>query len=180
MEIENRNEDIGRNRDEKIKKMLVKDRFKESKKWKKPEDEVLQKKMDAYLFIFGWASILIVFLYSILSKITGFHVTKYEPQCAFHILTGYYCPGCGGTRSVILLLEGHLIRSFIYYPLVLYTVIVGGVFLIRQTITYVTKGRIKPMHMTIHYFIIALGIILINFIIKNICLFYGIDLLPLL
>lgn len=28
--------------------------------------------------------------------------------CPFHAVTGLYCPGCGGTRSMIALLHGHL------------------------------------------------------------------------
>lgn len=40
--------------------------------------------------------------------------------CAFHSLTGLYCPGCGGTRAVRELLYGDLRMSFQYHPLVLY------------------------------------------------------------
>ena len=32
--------------------------------------------------------------------------------CAFHSLTGLYCPGCGGTRAVRELLYGDLRMSF--------------------------------------------------------------------
>ena len=44
--------------------------------------------------------------------------------CAFHSLTGLYCPGCGGTRAVRKLLYGDLRMSFQYHPLVLYGAVV--------------------------------------------------------
>lgn len=31
----------------------------------------------------------------------------FYPVCMFHELTGLYCPGCGGTRSVYALLHGN-------------------------------------------------------------------------
>ena len=40
--------------------------------------------------------------------------------CAFHLLTGFYCPGCGGTRAVVYLLQGQIGRSFQYHPLIPY------------------------------------------------------------
>ena len=35
--------------------------------------------------------------------------------CLFHELTGFYCPGCGGTRAVLALLAGHPVLSFLYH-----------------------------------------------------------------
>ena len=33
------------------------------------------------------------------------------PTCAFHDLTGLYCPGCGSTRAIYQLLHGHLLTA---------------------------------------------------------------------
>ena len=40
--------------------------------------------------------------------------------CLFHLLTGLYCPGCGGTRAFLALLRGDLSLSLSYHPLVAY------------------------------------------------------------
>jgi hypothetical protein len=42
-----------------------------------------------------------------------FDPTKYGfyPVCLFHSLTGWNCPGCGGTRAAYQLLHGHLLRA---------------------------------------------------------------------
>ena len=95
--------------------------------------------------------------------------------CIFHLVTGYYCPGCGGTRSVIALLHGHFIRSFIYHPIVLY---------VAGAVIYLLYQKIKPGHpqkdmsrSIVKICIAALIIIAANFIFKNLMLYNGIDLL---
>ncbi|MCC4605791.1 DUF2752 domain-containing protein [Xanthomonas campestris pv. badrii] len=34
------------------------------------------------------------------------------PPCAFHALTGFYCPGCGITRALHALVHGDLVSAF--------------------------------------------------------------------
>jgi hypothetical protein len=41
---------------------------------------------------------------------------RYLIPCPFKKITGLDCPGCGFQRSVIALLQGDLVQSFIYYP----------------------------------------------------------------
>lgn len=36
------------------------------------------------------------------------------PKCFFHEVTGLYCPGCGGQRSLHALLHGHFLTSISY------------------------------------------------------------------
>ena len=37
--------------------------------------------------------------------------SKWLPECAFHRLTGLYCPGCGATRALSALLHGDIKSS---------------------------------------------------------------------
>lgn len=53
------------------------------------------------------------------------------PKCIFHELTGLYCPGCGGQRSLHALLHGNLLAAISYnllfvllMPLLVYFVFV--------------------------------------------------------
>ncbi len=102
----------------------------------------------------------------------------FHMPCMFHLLTGLYCPGCGGTRAVRYLLRGDLVQSFVYHPLVPYMALVV-LFLAGSKALAVIKKRPEwcPVReMTFVY--VGAGIILVNWIVKNICLiFWGIDLL---
>ena len=41
----------------------------------------------------------------------------FYPRCAFHELTGWKCPGCGGTRAAHALLHGNLTEAWQQNPL---------------------------------------------------------------
>lgn len=98
--------------------------------------------------------------------------------CVFHLLTGLYCPGCGGTRAVRYLLKGQLGNSVQYHPLVLYAAVLmlmGGVGAGLARVTGKPKWRLGNEKLLIA---IAIGIVLFNWCWKNYMLVvYGIDLL---
>lgn len=99
--------------------------------------------------------------------------------CLFHLFTGLYCPGCGGTRAVRALLGGDFRMSFQYHPLVLYTAVVMAAEVASYTVSRVLK---KPRWYLGHeklFIYIGAGIVVVNWIYKNVMLvFFGIDLLP--
>lgn len=98
-------------------------------------------------------------------------VPKFSPPCAIYTLTGFYCPGCGGTRAVGELLHGHLLRSLWYHPLVPYAAMMFVGFMGTQTLARLHLGRIKGWSFHNWYLWTALAIIIINWIVKNILLF---------
>ena len=52
--------------------------------------------------------------------------------CLFRLATGLYCPGCGGTRALRLLLKGDLIGSLVYHPLVAYMIGAAGIVMLLR------------------------------------------------
>lgn len=126
---------------------------------------------DKLMYIIGWVGVTLGLAVLLLSKILPSVFWVAMPKCAIHLKTGYYCPGCGGTRAVRFFLEGHWIQSFLYHPFVIYAFFVGGWFMVSQTIERITKGKVKiAMHFREIYLWIALALIAVNFLVKNLAL----------
>lgn len=103
----------------------------------------------------------------------------FHMPCLFQAVTGLYCPGCGGTRSVRYLLTGQIGKSLQYHPLVLYTAVVltlevGSAYLAKVT----KRPGLYLGHETLFIYL-GVGITVVNWIVKNYLLVAkGIDLLP--
>ena len=98
--------------------------------------------------------------------------------CLFHELTGFYCPGCGGTRAALALAAGHPVLSFLYHPLVPYCALVALVFAVSYAIYWKTKDPRFRLYLSDAYVHVGLGIIVVNFLVKNYLLAAkGIDIL---
>lgn len=94
---------------------------------------------------------------------------KYLPAipCFFSNILGFYCPGCGGTRAVMALLKGQLLKSLWYHPLVPYSVVVGGGFMLTQGLHRIGIPFVKgwKYHNWFHWGFVLLFVC--NFLIKN-------------
>lgn len=105
----------------------------------------------------------------------------FHMPCVFHLITGLYCPGCGGTRALLYLIHGQVLQSFIYHPLVLYGTVIVAVELVSAA---TAKWSGKPKYYLGHealFIYVGTGIIAINWIVKNVLLVgFGIDLLSVL
>lgn len=88
-------------------------------------------------------------------------------QCILLKYTGYYCAGCGGTRSVMALVHGDFISCFKYHPAVFYTVVLFGMIIVSHTLSILTNNRIKAMKVRPIYFYILIAVILIQWIVKD-------------
>lgn len=131
-----------------------------------------REKEEKALFQIGWSIVGVLLIIYTIYQIFPIPPLVFGSSCVFHKLFGLYCPGCGGTRAVSLLLHGQILDSFICHPLVPYTVIVCGWFLISQTVERISKHRIKiGMRYRDIYLWIALAIVIVNFIAKNALLF---------
>lgn len=92
--------------------------------------------------------------------------------CVLWTFLGIYCPGCGGTRAVRFLLSGHLLKSFLYHPLVPYCVALYAVFMITWTLAKLHLFGVKEgLKFRVGYFYGMLVIIAVNFILKNVLKF---------
>ena len=51
-----------------------------------------------------------------------------------------YCPGCGGTRAMLALAHGHVLRALYYHAPAVVTAILAAVYLVSQTV-WRLRGR---------------------------------------
>ncbi len=130
-----------------------------------------EKRTERQLYIVGWICLAVCAVFFVLAERTDYRIFAYVPDCAFHRLTGLYCPGCGGTRALFLLLRGKPIRSFFFHPMAPYTAFLGGWFMISQTVERLSRGRVRiAMRVRARYLWIALAITVVNCLIKNLAL----------
>lgn len=102
----------------------------------------------------------------------------FHMPCLFHLLTGWYCPGCGGTRAVKYLLQGNFMMSLQYHPLVLYTV---AAVLVKAAAFAAAKALKRREYSPGHGKLLVYGalvVVIVNWCVKNYLLVVkGIDLL---
>ncbi|MEE1196144.1 MAG: DUF2752 domain-containing protein [Lachnospiraceae bacterium] len=132
----------------------------------------LSKKEEKVLYWIGIAILFVTMILVILVKMLDIHLSEFLPGCLLLRFTGFYCPGCGGTRAVIALFQGQFVKSFFYHPLVIYVAAVGGWYLISHTIELISKGKYSiGMRYRDIYLYLAAALILINWIVKNLLIF---------
>lgn len=102
----------------------------------------------------------------------------FHMPCLFRAFTGLYCPGCGGTRALRYLLHGQIGLSLRYHPLVLYGAVVLALELISAAAAKLSKEPNRYLGHETAFVYIAVGIVVVNWIWKNVMLIgFGINLI---
>lgn len=64
-------------------------------------------------------------------------------ECPIHRLTGFDCPGCGGTRMVKAILRLDFESAFLFNPYMFMTLPIMTVAMTCEVIRYILKGKIN-------------------------------------
>ena len=125
-------------------------------------------------YIFGLAALTLTAAFLIVIKLfPAVRALIFSWKCPFYTLTGLYCPGCGGTRAVLLLLKGRLIESFLMHPIVLNGAALYVWFMASHTLSFLTKGAVSGLRWRNIYLWAGLIIIAANWLLKNILILSG-------
>lgn len=91
----------------------------------------------------------------------------------FHL----YCPGCGGTRAIDTFLHGHLLKSILYNPVIVYLACYLLAYYVPATLRIVGLWK-RPINNMIYVYALIglLAVIILNFIGRNLLMvFCGVD-----
>ena len=67
------------------------------------------------------------------------HLETDQSFCPFKMLTGFPCPGCGITKSLVYFYEGNLYKSFYYHILGPFVVVFAIITIVVLTTEIITK-----------------------------------------
>lgn len=125
-----------------------------------------------FFYKLGIVLIFILFIFVIIIKIFQVNLLKFPIPCVINKVTGYFCPGCGSTRAVWSLFHGHILTSLNYHPIVFYGAFLFVWFMFTNTIEKLSKGKLQiGMNYRDCYIWIGIGVIICNFLIKNVTIF---------
>ncbi len=134
---------------------------------------------DKIIYALGLGILAALAITGFLEATDLFVPTNISVPCSFRAVTGFYCPGCGGTHAVCALALGHLRESFLYHPFVPYTAACFLIFIIWNTAATVVSRRMQRLsskkgdgkvvffHFHIAYVYLGLAILFLQWIIKN-------------
>lgn len=123
-------------------------------------------------YLVGKIALVLLVAAAVLFWWKGEVIISREHGCVFRDTVGFYCAGCGATRALYYLLHGHLWKSFIYNPFVIYVLAVYVAFM-TNTFLYMHTEKIGFKKFPIVGLIyIGVGVLIGQCIIRNI-LFLG-------
>lgn len=116
---------------------------------------------------------LIIFICNVVIHAFDIEIAKMIPTCHFFKVTKYYCPGCGGTRSVNSLLRGDIVGCIYYHPFVAYVAVCYVGHELSHLLSIMTGNRIKGLKISPAYFYVGIVIIIVQWLLKNIMAYYS-------
>lgn len=90
----------------------------------------MYRRIDGFSFIFGLIILGPVVLLGLLINRGFFDFVHGMQLCSFHKYTGWYCPGCGLTRSCFALFMGHPVKSLLYHILPISAIVIYLVYMV--------------------------------------------------
>lgn len=150
---------------------------------------------DKLFYLIGWILMAGIAAIAIVQGAGVLHLTELGLPCSFRAVTGYYCPGCGGTHAICSLAAGDFRSCLGNHALVFYTAMGFTLYLLWNTAAilwnrshapkemnlscqtdHAAKNHIPTGHTVYHipvlhfytiYVYIGIAILLIQWVVKN-------------
>ncbi len=126
---------------------------------------------EEYLYRTGWVLLPIGIIGAFLITNWLVPLLPESSECLFWKFWGIYCPGCGGTRSLLALFRGDFLQSAWYHPLVMYVVLMYAWFMLSHTLEKLRVPLIKGMKFEVWIMYGMVVVLVLNCILKNVLKF---------
>lgn len=137
-------------------------------------------KLTRHLLLFFLVNLLILSIVIAYSEITAALLARGESVCSFYKTFRIYCPGCGGSRSLLSLVRFDFLSSFLFFPALIPSVIIFLCFDFLVLISILKQSSAPLKRFPMQIIILIPVLILLNFAVRNLLLFLGIDYISLL
>ncbi|MBC7640962.1 MAG: DUF2752 domain-containing protein [Flavobacterium sp.] len=125
------------------------------------KNRIIKNKRKIYGIIAAVITLLIPFFLILLGQ--NSHLETDQSFCPFKMLTGFPCPGCGITKSLVYFYKGDLYKSMFYHVLGPFVVLFAMLTIILLTIEIVTKKEYLNKYFYNRKIAIFLGIFLATY-----------------
>lgn len=113
-----------------------------------------RKEKMIFAFLIGGILVLLFFFYFYLNRTYGFSI-----PCIFHEITGFYCPGCGITRTFFSLLKLDIVQAFRYNALVVCLIPIFAIYFGAQFYGWIYEKKIKIFPNWFWYILLVIAIL---------------------
>lgn len=87
-------------------------------------------------------------------------------HCAIYEAFGIYCPACGGTRALMAFLDGALVKSFLYHPIIVVGFAIYLAFMVSFLVSLLSKGKVPFYRVGYRTLLVLLIVILLQWAVK--------------
>ena len=108
--------------------------------------------------------ILLIFLYLI--KDIFLALLPMIPICPFYKSLDLYCPACGNTRSILSLLDGHVLSS-LRYNIVPMLLIILSFLAYLELVAYAFFRPIRILPRKLSFYLVMIALLLVYFVLRN-------------
>ena len=139
------------------------------------EDKKVLKKNLLILIILNSSLLAFAIAYTLYFTLT--EGTDIGIGCVIKDTFGFYCPGCGGSRSLRAFVTFDFLESFILYPAIPIAAVTVLSYDIRLLLTLIKKDIKYTESYKFYPFLSIPAAIILSFILKNVLLYFGIDII---